>query len=131
MPATDLNPEWCCWAADGWENALEGSVRDARTVTRAQAQSAFAREACEGWIGVRVWKRYIRALTKQERWEWHVERRSEDVDSEPEMAPEEWDPQYDEEIPSWEFVHRSHPDATPVWICGFKDDRPPENPRAA
>ena len=125
--ATKFDPEWCCWAADGWGNAGEGSVRDARRFTRAQAQSFFAREASEGWVGVRVWKRYLRPCSRQEQWEWHVETNS-GWDDEPETPPESFDPTWHEDNPSWTFVHRSHPEAVPVWICGFKGDRPPHNP---
>lgn len=42
---TAFRPEDCCWAASGWEDAGEGSVRDARTVSRDKARADFARWA--------------------------------------------------------------------------------------
>ena len=47
-------PDDCCWAASGWEDAGEGSVRDARKVGRDKARADFARYACEPWVEARV-----------------------------------------------------------------------------
>lgn len=134
--------EWCCWAASGWEDAGEGTVRDARKVTRGQAAAFFAREV--GDIrDVRVWKRYIRPFTREEIWlgpgrdRW-TDREKDRLIREglpreslaeiyaraPVAPPEDWQP--DEYDSTWCFVDRSHPDAIPAWICGFKGDDPPE-----
>ena len=135
-----FDPEWCCWAVGGWEDAYEGSVRDARRFTRSQAHAEFARSAGEPWINVRVWTRYIRPLGRQELYEWWVENRTEGWDDDgpgddvyPPVVPDGWD-EYDatsyEYCPTWQFVHRSHPQAIPVWICGFKGYAPPVVPDA-
>ena len=139
--ATKFDPEWCCWAASGWEDALEGSVRDARRVTRAKAHTFFTNESGEPWAEIRVWKRYIRPLSRDDLYFWWVENRTEDGweahDARglaPDEVPADWDQtvvKYDESCPSWEFVHRSHPEAIPVWVCGFKVDDPPHNPEVA
>jgi hypothetical protein len=137
--ASRFDVEWCCWAASGWEDAGEGSVRDARTTTRGQAAAFYSTEATGDICDVRVWKRYIRPFTRDEIWagpgrdRW-VDRRqattrctfSQAIAGCPESPPEGWQP--DEYDPSWGFVHRSHPEAIPVWVCGFKGDEPPENP---
>ncbi len=125
-----FDPEWCCWAASGWEDALEGSVRDARRVTRIKAHADFAREAGEPFPEVRVWKRYIRPWTRDDRYVWWVENRTENGwdDIESTDTPDGWDAtvvEYDESCPSWEFVHKAHPAAIPAWICGFKGDDAP------
>lgn len=140
-----------CWAASGWEDAGEGSVCDARTTTRGQAAAFFAR-AFGSITDVRVWKRYVLRFTRQDVWDgpgkdrW-VDRREAEImaaralegrpgedipplgdlfkeaSAEP---PTDWEPDcYD---PVWQFVHGSHPDAVPVWICGIKGDTPPADP---
>lgn len=125
----DFDVEWCCWAQDGWENACEGSVRAARHTARHTAHSDFARTSGEPWPNVRVWKRYVRPLDRQERYEWWVESCTNDGwDGNPETPPDEWEPGDLEDEPTWQFVHRSHPAAIPVWICGFKGDDPPTDP---
>jgi hypothetical protein len=148
------NVDWYCWATGSWEDAAEGSVRDARTCTRGQAAAAFSRETTGYLPEVRVWKRYVRPLTRQDVWDgpgkdrW-VDRREAGLISKralagkpddpipslgelhneaPDEPPTDWDP--DDYDPVWEFVHRSHPDAIPVWICGFKGDTPPVDPPA-
>lgn len=133
---TEFSLDWCCWAADGWENAAcEGTVRDATTTTRGQAAAAVARETGEPLTNVRVWKRYIRPLSRQEIWDYYgrerwAYRHDLDLDDEgPESPPDDWQP--DEYDPSWVFVHRSHPEALAAWIVGWKGDDPPENPRPA
>lgn len=130
---TTFGPEDCCWAADGWENAGEGSVRDARKVGRDKARADFARWACEPWVEARVWKRHLRPLSRQEKYEWWVESRTDEGwEGNPGVAPEGWDDDlvtYDEDAPQWEFVHRLHAEAIPVWVCGWRNDSPPHNPR--
>jgi len=129
-----------CWAASGWEDAGEGSVQDARTTTRGQAAAFFARCAYEDITEVRVWKRYVRSFTRQEVWDepgrdrWvnREEQRLGDhgvgslddlYELAPVVVPDGWQP--DEYDPSWQFVRRDHPDAIPVWVCGFKGDEAP------
>lgn len=121
-----IRPEDCCWA-----------VRDARTVSRDKARADFARWNGEPWIEARVWKRYLRPLSRQEKYEWWVESRTDEgweglpADGHPAVAPENWNEDlvtYDEDAPQWQFVHRSHPEAIPVLICGWRNDAPPHNP---
>lgn len=68
------DPRDWIWSPTGdiW-NAVEGSVQDARTKTREQARAAFQMECGEPWVEIRVWKRYARALDRQDMWEWYVE----------------------------------------------------------
>ena len=130
-----FDPEWCCWAASGWEDALEGSVRDARRVTRAAAQTFYAREAGEPWADIRVWKRYIRPLPRADLYVWWVENRSEGEweahDARglgPHEVPDDWDESvldFEDWCPRWEFVHCSHSEAIPVWVCGFRREPTP------
>lgn len=129
---TNPNVDSYCWHPDGWECAAEGSIRDARKVTRGQAAAWFAREVAYGDIRlVRVWKRYVRPLARQdqwdysgrERWEWQNE-----TDESPDRPPVDWQPDWEEGDPVWEFVHKDHPDAVPVWVCGEKGDRAPLRP---
>ena len=81
-----------------------------------------------------------RPLGRQELYEWWVENRTEGWDDDgpgddvyPPVVPDGWD-EYDatsyEYCPTWQFVHRSHPQAIPVWICGFKGYAPPVVPDA-
>ncbi len=121
------------WAASGWEDAAEGTIREVEHATRGQAAAYFARELGESITNVRVWKRYVRPMTRQDSWDecggregWE-ERRELDFDEGPAEPPSEWQP--DEYAAVWEFVHRSHPDAIAVWVCGSKGDPPPQNPR--
>lgn len=141
--------EWYAWSNDGWESAGEGSVRDASKTTRGQAAAFFARESAYGDIrGVRVWKRYVLPFTRQDVWEgpgrdrW-VDKQDWDhfhatgdhlplgplFEQAPTEPPADWQP--DEYDPVWMFVHRSHPGAIPVWICGVKGDEPPTDPKRA
>lgn len=131
---TPFYVESCCWHADGWECATEFSVQDATKVTRAEACARFARDVGELWIDVGVWKRYIRPLDRQELYEWWVERndwRDDESgggwDAHPDLAPDDWTPpEWDEEMPSWQFCAANHPDAHPAWICGLRADGPPQ-----
>lgn len=163
-PTDPVSPdvEWYCWSPHGWESAGEGSVRDASKTTRGQAAAFFAREIGD-LRDVRVWKRYVRPLTRQDVWDDYGQDRYadrlmdeqgiepvavHDVDTgavvdwayanadtgqpveEPHIPtepPVDWQP--DEYDPTWMFVHRSHPDAIPVWVCGCKGDEPPTNPQ--
>lgn len=141
------NVDCYCWAADGWECAGEGSVRDARTTTRGQAAAAFASDTTGDLRGVRVWKRYVKSFTRQNVWdgpgkdrwvddeEFRRETAGEPVPSlrelfglAPSIPPGDWQP--DEDDACWRFVSASHPGAVPVWVCGFKGDEPPEKPKA-
>lgn len=116
---------WPCWHAGGWELASEWSVQDATRVTRAKARAAAAYD--HYWVEIGVWKRYIRVLTMQERWEWWVEGTDEGWDGHPEVVPSGWYTD-DEDCPTWEFVHRSHPEAWPVWIVGLAENGAPMKP---
>jgi hypothetical protein len=130
---------WLCWSASGWEDAAEGSVHDARRVTRGQAAAAFARDTTGYLPEVRVWKRYARLWTRQDAWDYAgrdraVDDYSYDHDCEydeadakvPETVPADWDPP--EGTPCWEFVTRDAAGAIPVWICACKGDQPPDDP---
>lgn len=146
------SPDWWCWAASGCEDAGEGSVQDARTTTRGQAAAFFSREMGD-FNDVRVWKRYVQPFTRQDVWDgpgkdrW-VDREEANLISRralqgspddpipslrdlhaqaPTEPPADWHP--DDYDAVWRFVHRSHPGAVPVWVCGYKGDEPPENPR--
>ena len=134
----NADPDWWAWHPHGWENAVEGSVRDARRCTRAQAAQFFAAGSCESFIDVRVWKRYAVPISHQEIWDdegedlwsWSLhEKYAPDVDEAPcpDEPPEGWTPH--DYHPVWRFVHRSHPDAVPIWVCGLKGDEPPRSPR--
>jgi hypothetical protein len=46
----------------------------------------------------------------------------------PREPPADWQPD-PEGDPVWEFVHRSHPDAIPVWICAERGSSVPDNPQ--
>lgn len=131
-----------CWAADGWESAAWGSVQDASERTRGQAAAAFASETTGYLPDVRVWKRYVKRWDRQYAWDYYGrERAVEDYQGEHDVAfdvadehvatevPDAWEPSY-ESMPSWEFVHRSHPLAEAVWVCGAKGDMPPRMPAA-
>ena len=107
---------WPCWHPEGWEEAAEWSMADAETHTRGEAHAAAAHDL--GWTEVRVWKRYVRFLTRQE--VWFVSRGDSPV-------PDDWQP--DEYSPVWEFVPRTHPDARPYWVVGARGDEPPPSPR--
>ena len=135
-PTEVVNPhvDSYCWHPDGWEAAGEFTVHDARKTTRGKAAAMFAREFYGDITAVRVWKRYVRQWTRQDVWDYEGrdqwEQRNElDYDAGPEEPPANWQP--DEESPVWEFVRRDHPDAVPVWICGVKGDRAPQNPGVA
>jgi hypothetical protein len=129
-----LNPDVdsYCWANGGWEDAAWGSVQDARTTstTRGQAAMVFARETGH-FPDVRVWKRYVRPLTRIDAWEdsgqdrWEQDHGLGHMEG-PENPPDLYEPT--EATPVWEIVHRTHPEAIPVWICGVKGDNPPESP---
>lgn len=137
-PFRDL---WPCWSSEGWEAAAEWSVQDATKVTRAQAHAAATPDF--DWTEVGVWKRYIRTFTRQERYEWWVESRTDEgwegvpeggVPGRPDVPPDNWDEKvvmYDEDAPQWEFVHRSHPEAWPVWVVGELRLGAPHNPDRA
>jgi hypothetical protein len=140
LPTDPISPnvEFWCWDPVNWEDACEGSVRDARKVTRRKAAAFFASESTGYLPDVRVWKRYVRAWTRQDGWDYSgrehaVDDYQYDHDCEyeeadvkvPQAPPNDWQP--DESVPVWEFVHRNHPAAIPVWICGVKGDRPPQN----
>ncbi len=121
------------WAATGWEDAAEGSIREVQHATRGQAAAWFARELGEPITAVRVWKRYVRPLTYGEvwddygrdAWEWRHDLESDTAPLEP---PSDWEP--DEYDPVWQFVHRSDSDAIAVWVCGSKGDDQPHSPKA-
>lgn len=145
----NLSPDECVWATSGWENASLGSVQDATDVTRGQAAARFARECGEHITDIRVWTRYLRMWDLQDAWDdyafggddrWECSRMADEArqtqglpdgaDVEPPKTPPAgWEPP--EGTPCWEFVHRTHPQAIRVWICGFTDDTPPHNPKAA
>ncbi len=136
-----IRPDDCCWAASGWDDAGEGSVRDARNVSRDKARADFARYACEPLVEARVWKRYMRTLPRADLYVWWVENRSEGEweahDARglaPDEVPGDWDESvlyFEDDCPRWEFVHRLHPEAIPVWVCGWRGDDPPRNPVSA
>lgn len=141
-PDECLNPhvETYCWHHHGWECASIGSVADARKLTRGQAAAFFANETTGYLPNVRVWKRYVRPLTRQNAWECDgrdaaIDRYSYDHDCEyedagaevPEIVPRDYRP--DGDTPVWEFVHRAHPEAIPVWVCGEKGTPAPHVPQ--
>ena len=144
------------WHHEGWENAGEHSVQTARRTTRGQAASLFARYDHDGDITqVSVWKRWVRPMTFADVWDycgaerWEDRYRDEhgidsrkvggvwldfDVDTNepvsfevPALPPDDWEPD-PEGDPVWQFVHRSHPEAVPVWICGERGTPAPQNP---
>lgn len=134
------HPNDWCWAADGWENACYGSVQDARTTTRGKAAAFYASEAGEHLTDVRVWKRYAVPLSHQDVWDDHGddewawglhERYAPDQDEPPcpDHPPDGWEPDL-ERHPAWMLVHRTHPNAIPIWICGPKGTDPPRQPKA-
>lgn len=130
-PPEHIN-DWFVWSANGgWDDASYGSVQDARHTTRGKAAALVARESTGHLPDVRVWKRYIWVYDRQDAWDeagrerW-ADARDVEWEDAPTVAPDDWQP--DEGTPAWEFVHRSHPLAVPVWVCGFKGDRPPQNP---
>jgi hypothetical protein len=127
-PADLLNPdvEYYVWHQDGWECGCLGSVSDARKRTRGQAAAFFANEAGAWMPSVRVWKRYVRPLTRQDAWDNDGQL---EFDTAPAVVPDDWEA--DENDGVWTFVHRDHPDAIPAWICGEKGSRPPYSPRKA
>lgn len=128
---------WC----DGyWEDARMGSVVDAQKRTRGQAASYFANEIGDLMTSVVVWKRYILPWTRQEAWDHEGRDRAVDdysfdhdcdwdkADREvPETVPDGWEPSDDS--PVWEFIHRDHPRAIPVWICAEKGSKRPHDPK--
>jgi hypothetical protein len=119
------------WSNDGWEFAAEGSVCDAQRYSRGQAAAFFAAEIGH-FPSVRVWKRYVLPLTRQDAWEYEgaerwADRNDRDWEDAPDEVPANWE--FDEDAPVWRFVHREAPGAIPVWVCGEKGSRPPENPR--
>ncbi len=119
------------WHPHDWEMAGEYSVQPVDGTTRGQAAGHFSRCGPGYLPDVRVWKRYVEALTRQvvwddygrERWEY---RHDLECDAGPPEPPSEWEP--DEYDPVWRFVHHSHPGAIAVWVCGVKGDEPPHNP---
>ena len=144
------------WHHEGWENAGEHSVQTARRTTRGQAASLFAHYDHDGDITqVSVWKRWVRPMTFADVWDfcgaerWEDRYRDEhgidsrkvggvwldfDVDTNepvsfevPALPPDDWEPD-PEGDPVWQFVHRSHPEAVPVWICGERGTPAPQNP---
>jgi hypothetical protein len=119
---------WPCWHPEGWECAAEWSMHDASRVSRGEARAAAAGDL--GWTGSRVWKRYIRVLDRDDHWEWWVESRADGGwEEHPDTPPDDWEPdRFDESMPAWEFVHRSHPEAWPVWVVGEDTDAPPHKP---
>lgn len=133
-PSDPVNPyiDSYAWDPAGCEMAAEGTIREVQHATRGQAVAWFARELGEDITAVRVWKRYVRPLTRGEVWDdygreaWE-QRRDLDADEGPDEPPSEWEP--DEYDPVWQFIHRSHPDAIAVWVCGVKGNEPPPNPR--
>lgn len=124
--AANLHPSHLCWSADGWELAAEGSVQCALTNTRAQARSYLTFDY--DWTEIGVWKRYIRPLGRQERYEWWVESRDGGWDEHPDVVPDDWEDNDDEDAPSWEICLPDHPEAWPVWICGEQKHGPPFKP---
>lgn len=130
MTPPETRTEWAdidifpCWHADGWECAAEWSMRDARVVTRAEALGTVGDEVGV-WTDARAWKRYIRPFSVEE--QWAEARRLFDYPEE--GPPAGWHGQ--EDVPCWEFVPRSHPDALPVWVCGIAGDTPPPSPAQA
>lgn len=142
---TDLlcaDVDYLVWSASGWwDDASLGSVQDARNRTRGKAAAYFASETTGYLPDVRVWKRHIRLWTRQDAWDYSGRDRAvddyeidhkcshEDADKAvPSVVPGDYNPS--ESTPSWEFVHRSVKGAIPAWICGVRDDDPPQNPAA-
>lgn len=124
------------WSGDGWECAVEGSVRDARSYTRGQAAAAFANEIGDLMTSVIVWKRYVLPLTRQDAWEYEgadrwADLNDRDWEEAPDIVPDDWE--FDEDTPVWQIVHRTHPRAIPVWICAEEGSScPPDlKPRGA
>jgi len=127
-----LKDIWPCWSAHGWEMASEFSVQ-AGDIPRATAISIFARTDGCSFTEVGAWKRHIRALSRQELYEWWVEAnewRDDETgggwEAHPDAAPDDWEaPKYDESMPTWEFCKRDHPEAEAVWIVGLRRDGGP------
>lgn len=137
MSPVELNPSALCWHPDGWECASEYSVQDPTRVTRPEAIARFCHEVSEPWVDVRVYKRHARALTIQEQWEdrgmdewvWNMDPDGLIEDPQPpDVAPLDWTA--DDEAPAWELCHRSHAEATPIWVCILKGQRIPASPEA-
>lgn len=136
QPSDPVNPyvDSYCWHPDDWEMASEYSVQPADTTTRGQAASYFSKFGPGHLPDVGVWKRYVQPLTRQDVWDDYGRERWEERhdlgdDEGPAAPPSEWEP--DEYDPVWRFVHRSHPDAIAVWVCGIKGDDPPADPRVS
>lgn len=121
---TPENEGWVWHASYDWDCASESSVRDARTVTRGKARADFAHCECS-IVEAGAWKRYARGLDHQEKYEWWVESQYGGWDEHPDTPPEGWEGWMDEDVPAWIFCPREHPDAIPVWVCGFLVDGPP------
>lgn len=108
--------------------ASEYSVQSTE-VTRAQARQAFISDTGLAWTEVGVWKRNIRELDQQEKYEWWVESCTDGGwDDHPDSVPEDWAEPFDEYMPCWEFVPAGHPRAIPVWIVGETELGPPREP---
>lgn len=133
------DPESWIWAATGhWEAALE-SIQPAGGRTRGQAAARYASDVGERLVDVAVWKRYARALDRQELWEWHCDERGwyEDDPAGPDGAerempatpPDSWEPDpWNEDRPAWEFCRAGDEGAVPVWVCAPAGAAAPHRP---
>jgi hypothetical protein len=117
-------PEAWCWAITGHYDAACDSVQPAQDRSRGQAAARYADEIGERFIDVAVWRRYARAMTVDEQWDYYRNRLDVALPDEP--RPEGWRPDpWDEDMPVWEFCHADDEGAVPVWICAPRGTSPP------
>lgn len=121
----------CCWCAGGWESALEDSVQPAWDRSRGAAKARYAR--CEYlFTEVSAWRRHIRLLDRQEKYEHWVEGEDGGWYEHPAAVPDDWEhDKWDESLPHWAMCAPDDPRGTPAWICGPTSDGAPNQPARA
>lgn len=114
-------PDGAVWHPDGWEFAALHSVQPRDGRTRGQAAARWAAEVGCAYTDARVVRRWARALTVAEVWEWYVGEYAEwggppDPDIyEGSPPPDGWVP--GDDCPLWTFCGPDGRDAVEVWVC--------------